>query len=234
MTKKTLIAANWKMHAPPVGWDPEDSPYRPRKDLDVIVFPALLDVHVCLEKFLTVGGQYARPEQQGAFTGDVSMRLLAAHGCTWVLCGHSERRLHHGETDAFVAAQAQAAIDAGLHPIICVGENADERDAGKQKEAVERQMNALSHIAGCVIAYEPVWAIGTGKNAEPKDAQIMHAFIRGLLPADQKSTRILYGGSVKQDNAARYLQEDDVDGLLVGTSSLDAAAFRAIIESAVS
>lgn len=233
MNRTPLIAANWKMHSPPVGWDSEDSPYRPRKGMDIVIFPSMLDMRVCLEKFLVVGGQYARPEQQGSFTGDVGMRLLASHGCTWVLCGHSERRLHHGETDAFIAAQAQSAVEAGLHPIVCIGESAEERAKKVQKKVLEHQLSAIMHITGLTIAYEPVWAIGNGQTAGPDDAQDMHAFIRSLLPAERRATtRIIYGGSVKPDNCKDILKQEDVDGLLIGSSSLDPAAFRAIIEKA--
>jgi len=224
-----LIAANWKMNAPPVGWDGEDSPYSPRDGADVVVFPSHLDIHVCLEKFLTVGSQCGRPEAQGAFTGDISMALLAAHGCTWVLCGHSERRMHHSESDAFVALQASAAVAAGLHPIVCVGETADEREMGQAKDVVKRQVQAIEVPA--TFAYEPVWAIGTGVTASPDDAQEMHAFIRSLLPkAGRDSARIIYGGSVKPDNTKALMMQPDIDGALVGNASLDPASFRKIIE----
>lgn len=230
MPRKPLIAANWKMHSPPEGWDAEDSPYRGRETTDVVVFPTFVDIRTCLEKFLTVGAQYGRPEQKGAFTGDVSMQILAGHGCTYVLCGHSERRKFHGESDAFVAEQAKAALEAGLIPVVCVGETWEEREAGKAQETVERQVRAIG--LPVTYAYEPVWAIGTGKTATPEDAQKMHAFIRSLLPADlSETTRILYGGSVKGSNAGELLTQPDIDGALVGGASLEPKSFREILDA---
>ncbi len=239
MTRKPLIAANWKMNEPPSGWDSDDSPYKAQDAIDVIVFPTYLDIRSCVEKFLVVGAQHGRPEDTGALTGDINMQLLSRHGCTYVLCGHSERRENHGETDAFVAKQVVAAIKAGLHAILCIGETKDERSAGEAKKVVERQLMAvMTQDASSVtpehfiVAYEPVWAIGKGISATPADAQEMHAFIRSLLPEDKKEAiRILYGGSVKPENAKDILSQPDVDGALVGGSSLDPKAFRAIIDS---
>jgi triosephosphate isomerase len=232
MKRTPLIAANWKMHSAPSGWDTEESPYRTQETVEVIVFPTALDIRSCVEKFLIVGAQYGRPEETGAFTGDMSMSLLATHGCTYVLCGHSERRKHHAESDAFIALQVEAAIKAGLHPILCVGETADERELGQAKEVVERQLaSVIAHSLPITIAYEPVWAIGNGISATPVDAEEMHAFIRSLLPDTlQETTRIIYGGSVKPDCAEAILQQPNIDGALVGAASLDPRAFRAIIE----
>lgn len=226
-----LIAANWKMHAPPQGWDAEDGPYRPQAGVDVVVFPTFLDIPTCLEKFLVVGAQYGRPEPSGAYTGDISMQLIASHGCKYVLCGHSERRLYHGETDAFVAEQARAAAQAGLTPIVCVGETQAEREKGETKNVLKRQLKDIALPA--VVAYEPLWAIGTGNAATGIQAQEMHAYIRSLLPAKEgKTTRILYGGSAKPGNAADFLGQPDVDGLLVGGASLDPVGFQAIVRAA--
>lgn len=233
-TRTPLVAANWKMNGPPQGWDAEDSPYRPRENVDVVVFPTLLDVHTCVEKFLITGAQAGRPELTGAFTGDVSMQLLAQHGCRYVLCGHSERRIHHGENDEQIALQVAAAVKAGLMPVLCVGETADEREMGKAEEVVKRQLSAFGET-GCIIAYEPVWAIGTGKTASAEDAQAMHAFIRLQLPAGMSGgTRILYGGSVKPANAAELITQPDIDGFLVGGASLDPSQFKSIIDSCLS
>jgi triosephosphate isomerase (TIM) len=219
------------MHSPPQGWDPDDSPYRSRDGVDVVVFPTSVDIRSCLEKFLVVGAQHGRPEPKGAFTGDISMQILAGHGCTFVLCGHSERRTYHAETDAFVAEQARAAAAAGLIPVVCVGESLSERDAGKAEDVVRRQVSAID--VETVFAYEPVWAIGTGKTASPEDAQRMHAFIRSLLPeARRETTRIVYGGSVKGDNAQALLSQPDIDGALVGSASLDPKSFREIVDAA--
>jgi triosephosphate isomerase len=231
--RKLLIAANWKMNSPPQGWDAEGSPYKTRDEMDIVVFPTFVDIRSCLEKFLAVGGQYGRSEPQGAFTGDVSMKILASHGCTYVLCGHSERRKYHGETDEIVAAQVQAALEAGLHPIVCVGESLEEREAELQHPIVERQVRSIE--SPVIFAYEPVWAIGTGKTATAEQAQEMHAFIRSLLPEGaQAGTRILYGGSANDQNAAELLAQDDIDGLLVGGASLKPETFAKMIESAAS
>lgn len=233
MDRTPLIAANWKMNSPPQGWDSEDSPYRSRDGIDVVVFPTFLDIRTCVEKFLVVGAQCGRSEPTGAFTGDVSMQLLAQHGCTHVLCGHSERRAHHQESDTFIAAQVEAAVKAGLQPILCVGETADEREMKQQFDVVKRQIDAMTTLPA-IIAYEPVWAIGTGTCPEAADAQEMHAFIRQQLPPSARlSTRILYGGSVKADNAAEFLKQPDIDGLLVGGSSLDLKAFRKIVDASL-
>lgn len=234
--RKKLVAANWKMNAPPPGWDAEDSPYRTREGVDVVVFPTFLDIHTCVEHFLVTGGQCGRPDEKGPFTGDVSMQLLASYGCTYVLCGHSERRMHHAETDSFIAAQVEAALKAGLHPILCVGETADERSQGLEKEVIRRQLSFLlrspiSDLRSLIIAYEPVWAIGNGNTAQADDIQEMHATIRALLSEQSlENVRIVYGGSVKPDTAAMLFSLPDVDGALIGASSLDPAAFRAILD----
>lgn len=236
MPKRFLIAGNWKMNPAPAGFDTPDSPYRPRKDVEVVVFPALPDLKRCLEAGLTCGGQCGRPEPAGAFTGDVSMKMLKDLGCTYVLCGHSDRRQFHGETDSFIAKQAQAALDIGLQPIVCFGEMEKERDAGMGKDVVRRQVEAIP--AGVsVIAYEPVWAISRGDPNKPaatsQDAQEMHAYIRSLLPKDRRtSVSILYGGSMKDENAKELLSLPDIDGGLVGGASLKPANFRIVVEEA--
>lgn len=187
-----------------------------------------------------VAAQNFYPEEKGAFTGEVSARMIAEAGCHWVIVGHSERRQLFGETDAFVAKKVRVAIENGLHPIFCVGETLEERGAGATLDVVLRQVNAAKDglaagKGGVVIAYEPVWAIGTGKNATPADAQEVHAAIRAALdPSLRERTRILYGGSVKPDNAAALLAQPDVDGALVGGASLDAAGFGAILRAAAS
>lgn len=170
------------------------------------------------------------------------MAMLSQIGCEAVLCGHSERRLACAESDEFIGAQVKAAIETNLVPVLCIGETAAEREAGKQKDVVRRQLltviEALStpermSLQSLVIAYEPVWAIGTGNNATPEQVQEMHAFIRSILPADtQASTKILYGGSVHPENAKEILSQKDVDGALVGGCSLDAKDFAAIVGAA--
>ncbi len=231
MDRKFLIVANWKMNAAPAGFDAKDSPYRTESAVDVVVLPTFIDLHRCVEAKLIVGSQCGRPEPSGAFTGDVSIATLKTIGCRYVLCGHSERRRYHGETDSFVAEQAIATLEAGLHPIVCIGETEGERKAGEEKDVVKRQMKGLP--TGITIAYEPVWAIGTGKTATPKDAQEMHAFIRSLLPKDQRETiRILYGGSMNAANAEELLKQSDIDGGLIGGASLKPEEFRKIVQVA--
>ncbi|MFA6039450.1 MAG: triose-phosphate isomerase [Candidatus Peribacteraceae bacterium] len=227
-----LIAANWKMNPPPLGWDAADSPYRPRPDVDVIVFPTFLDLAQCVDAEMNTGAQCGHPDPAGAHTGDVSVAMVSDLGCTYVLCGHSERRQGHGETDAFVAREAQAALDAGLEPVVCIGETQEERDAGKERDVVQRQFAALPSDVS-VIAYEPVWAIGTGKNATPEQAQEMHAFIRSLIaPERRASVRILYGGSMNEKNAKELLGQPDIDGGLIGGASLKSESFLKIVEVA--
>jgi triosephosphate isomerase len=227
MPKRFLLAANWKMNPAPAGFDAPDSPYRPRKDMDIVVFPSFIDIEKCVKAGLVTGGQWGHPKDAGASTGDVSMAMLKADGCTYVLCGHSERRKNHGETDAFVAEQAKAALAAGLIPIVCVGETDVERTKGKEKEVVETQLAQLPKEIS-IIAYEPVWAIGTGKNATPKQAQEMHAFIRTLRP----TARIIYGGSLTEQNAKELFAQPDVEGGLVGGASLKPSSFAALTQAA--
>ncbi|HLD64298.1 MAG TPA: triose-phosphate isomerase [Candidatus Peribacteraceae bacterium] len=235
MPPRPLIAANWKMNSIPKGALDPKSPYRTEGGADVWVFPTFLDIQACIEAKLVVGAQHASAEDEGAHTGDVSMRMLASLGCRAVLCGHSERRQDHGETNEDVAEQVAAALDAGLHPIVCIGETAAERKTKKHKKVVEAQMAVLPLGSDITIAYEPVWAIGTGQTASPAEAQEMHAYIRSLLPEDMRSKiRILYGGSIKPISAAALFREPDIDGGLVGGASLDPAMFAEIVKAAES
>lgn len=235
ISRTPLIAANWKMHAIPNGWDAPDSPFHPKAGVDIVVFPSLLDISVCSQAGLVTGAQCGRPEKDGAFTGDVCMQMLHDHGCAYVLCGHSERRQHHQENDELVAEEVRAALDLGLTPILCIGETADERELGQAEERVKQQLSGIldySKLETVVLAYEPVWAIGSGKTASAQDAQEMHAFIRNLLPESCKETmRIIYGGSVKPDNASELIAQEDIDGFLVGGASLKPDDFRAIVEA---
>ncbi len=181
---------------------------------------------------VALGGQDCHPEPSGAHTGDVSAEMLADLGCRYVIVGHSERRADHGESDALVRRKAEAAIRAGLAPIICVGESEAERLRGEAMAVVERQLaGSLPDAAGpetAVVAYEPVWAIGTGRTATAEDVAAMHAHIRRQLAGQGPAMRILYGGSVKAANAAELLALDDVDGALVGGASLKCEEFWAI------
>jgi triosephosphate isomerase len=188
-----------------------------------------------------IAAQNMHAEGSGAFTGEISASMLKDAGATWVIVGHSERRQLFAETDESVAKKTAAATAAGLRPIVCVGETLEQREAGQTLEVVERQVGAVvdeiaKHLGFAVIAYEPVWAIGTGKVAKPEDAQAVHAAIRAQLAKTSaelaRVTRILYGGSVKGDNAEGLLGQTDIDGALVGGASLDPAGFAKIIEAA--
>lgn len=181
--------------------------------------------------------------QNGAYTGEVSGEMLADFGCRYVIVGHSERRALFGESDALVAAKAAAALACGLIPIVCVGETLGERERAVTESVVGRQLEAVfeciggAGMAGCVIAYEPVWAIGTGVTASPEQAQAVHAFIRARLlawcgEAIAEGTTILYGGSVKPQNAAELFGQSDIDGGLIGGASLVAGDFLAIVAAA--
>ena len=215
--------------------------------VDVLVappFPVLGVVAEHLDRVdskVTVGAQNMSHEASGAFTGEVASGMIRDAGATWVILGHSERRQLYGETDALVAKKTAAAMASGPRPIVCVGETLEEREAGSTLAVVERQvraaLSALTRQPGFgAIAYEPVWAIGTGKVAKPEDAQQVHALIRSLLAgasADLAAqTRVLYGGSVKADNAEALLSQPDVDGALVGGAALDGRGFGKIIEAA--
>lgn len=191
---------------------------------------------------IALGAQNVADQDAGAFTGEVSGSMLAELGCRYAIVGHSERRNLYGESDALVARRFAAARRAGLQPILCVGELLEEREAGITEEVVGRQLDAVLELEGiaafadAVIAYEPVWAIGTGKTATPDQAQEVHAFIRKKLTAlDQgvaDGLRILYGGSVKGSNAAELFSQADIDGGLIGGASLNAAEFIAICAAA--
>ncbi len=191
---------------------------------------------------LIVGAQNVSEHDAGAYTGEVAPAMLAEFGCAYVIVGHSERRQYYGEDDARVAAKFVAAQRHGLRPILCVGETLDEREQGRTEAVVGRQLDAVLEAAGAaalansVIAYEPVWAIGTGRTASPEQAQAVHAFIRARVAAADAAVaaglRILYGGSMKPDNAAGLLQQPDIDGGLIGGASLNAGDFLGICEHA--
>lgn len=248
--RTSLVAGNWKMNGDRA---------RIARLLDALV-PVLADlqgveVAVCPPypyipmavarlqgTSIAVGAQNLSDRDEGAFTGEVSGPMLADLGCRYVIVGHSERRDLHGESDALVARKFAAARRAGLTPILCVGERLEERDAGRALEVVGRQLeavlalNPLAELEHAVIAYEPVWAIGTGRTATPGEAQEVHAFVRGRIAARDPGLaarlRILYGGSVTEDNAAGLFAMQDIDGALVGGASLDAARFTAICRAA--
>ena len=214
-----LIAGNWKMYRGP---DPASL-----EGLDAVICPPFTRLRDCVAAGLTTYAQNVHWEPEGAFTGEISAPLLLDLGVTGSLVGHSERRQYFGETDETVAMRTRAALDAGLRVIACVGETREERERGETEDVLRRQLSVLEPHDGLVLAYEPVWAIGTGLTATPEMAQEAHAFIKSLLGAP-----VLYGGSVKADNAAGLLAQADVDGALVGGASLDVDSFRAICETA--
>lgn len=189
---------------------------------------------------IDLGAQDVSQHAVGAFTGELSAAMLKEFGVRYAIVGHSERRLYHGETDAVVAAKTQAALANGITPIVCVGETLAEREAGHTEEVVKRQLAAVVHTNGhciseIVLAYEPVWAIGTGKTATPEQAQQVHALLRAQLHAASNQSdriQILYGGSMNAANAAQLLAQPDIDGGLVGGAALKAADFLAIIAAA--
>lgn len=240
--RTTLIAGNWKMHktiAEAVALTDAlvaglaDLP----ADRHVVICPtftALASVAACPRGGIAIGAQNVYPEAQGAFTGEIAPGMLKEIGCQYVIIGHSERRQLFGETDAMVARKAAAVLDAGMTPIVCVGETRSERESGQAEKVVLGQIHAgLSALSGrlaeIVIAYEPVWAIGTGLTATAADAQAMHAAIRGELRrmggAQADQVRIQYGGSVKPDNVDELMSQPDIDGALVGGAALVADSF---------
>jgi triosephosphate isomerase len=241
-----LIAANWKMHGDSASvqhYLEQLLPLVAASSAEVVICPpfTLLPAAVMIAagSRVAIGGQNCHWDERGAFTGEVAPGMLAELGARWVIVGHSERRQHFGESDASAAARARAAQRAGLAVVFCLGETLEQREAGATFTVLERQSGAIAGLDPglLALAYEPVWAIGTGRNASPEQAQEAHEFLRGRLAAvlgaaPASRLRILYGGSVKPDNAAALLSRDDVDGALVGGASLDVAAFSAIIRSA--
>jgi triosephosphate isomerase len=248
--RKPLVAGNWKLNgtresnqqllqgilANSAGLD----------HCDVMVCPPfvyLADVasHIAASDVL-LGAQDLSAESSGAFTGDVSAAMLRDVGCSYAIIGHSERRALFGDSDAIVAKKFQAAHAHGIHPIVCVGESLEQREAGVTTDVVTRQITAVMQVggvelfAGSILAYEPVWAIGTGLTATPQQAQEVHAHIRGVIAAaDAKiaaDLRILYGGSVKGSNASELFAMDDIDGGLIGGASLEATEFVTICKAA--
>jgi triosephosphate isomerase (TIM) len=228
-----LIAANWKMYKGPadtaefcLGLREQDF-----EGVDVVVCPPFVSLAVAVQLLagteIAVAAQNVHSEPDGAYTGEISARMLLELGVYGAIVGHSERRQHFGETDETVGKRAIAALAAGLFVIACVGETEDERERGETEAVLRRQVSVLEVDDNLVVAYEPVWAIGTGKTATPDTAQEAHAFIKSLLDVP-----VLYGGSVKPDNAAELLAQPDVDGALVGGASLELDSFTAICRAA--
>jgi triosephosphate isomerase (TIM) len=226
-----LIAGNWKMYKGPAETAEFCVELRRREadfeGIDVAICPPFTSLAVAVQVLagtdIAVAAQNVHWEDEGAYTGEVSAPMLRELGVYGAIVGHSERRQYFGETDEDVAKRAQAALGAGLSVIACVGETEAEREAGETEDVLRRQVSVLEAEDNLVVAYEPVWAIGTGKTATPGMAQEAHAFIKGLLEVP-----VLYGGSVKPDNATELLSQPDVDGALVGGASLDVESFAAI------
>jgi len=250
--RRALVVGNWKMHGSRAGVETllgalsssVAASGRDEAHAEVAVCPTYVHlaqaVDLCAGSPVAVGAQDCSHMQSGAYTGEVAAQMLVDLGCNWVILGHSERRQYHAESDQLVAAKLTAAMETGLRPIVCVGETREQREAGEAQAVVGGQLaGALAdqaQLEGLVVAYEPVWAIGTGLTATPEQAQDMHAFIRGCLEdiegVNPAGTRLLYGGSVKAANAAELFAGPDIDGALVGGAALVAEDFQAIIDAA--
>jgi triosephosphate isomerase (TIM) len=241
-----LIAGNWKMHKGPgetaafcAGLLTYIGEHGPEEldQIEIVVAPPFVSLHAAVEELeesgIRVYAQNVHWAEEGAFTGEVSRSMLIASSVAGAIVGHSERRQYFGETDESAARRAAAALEAGLGVIACVGETLEEREGGETEDVLRRQVGALAETipepdSALSIAYEPVWAIGTGKTATPEMAREAHALIKGIYPVE----RVLYGGSVKPENAEELLSQDDVDGALVGGASLEVDSFTAICETA--
>jgi triosephosphate isomerase len=249
-TRRTLIAGNWKMFTTAAEAAALVKALKVKvlniHNVDMVVCPPFTNLttvaYLLKGSAIELGAQNLHWEEPGAFTGEISAKMLLGAGCRFVIIGHSERRQYFGETEETVNRRLRKALNAGLTPIFCVGETLAQRQAGTTEKIVETQVRGglkevdTDEFKKVVIAYEPVWAIGTGVNATPQQAQEVHAFIRKLLgklysAVVAAQTRILYGGSVKPANAAELLREPDVDGALVGGASLEAESFAGIIKA---
>ncbi len=260
MTERTrLFAANWKMNLEAAQVDQYLARFTAglresaSNGIELAFYPSAIWLERLLRELtqvssagrsIFIGGQDLHPESAGAHTGDLSGEQLVSAGCTSVLCGHSERRQDHGEDDQLVAAKTEAALRVGLLPVVCVGESLEQREGGQTKDVLQRQVSTIletvlrttetQQLPPIVIAYEPIWAIGTGRTATPDLAQDAHAAIRELIRTAAgveaaRATRLLYGGSVKPGNCEELIAEEDVDGFLIGGASLDPDSFLDII-----
>ncbi len=248
--RKPLVAGNWKMNGSRTSIqaliEGIISGATDLEGADIVVCPPFVFLSEVVQALahsrIAVGAQNVAIPEQGAFTGEVSASMLKDVGCEYVIIGHSERRALYGESDEIIAEKFASALALGLTPILCVGESLEEREAGTTENVVERQLasiiqyNGIAAFSNAVIAYEPVWAIGTGKTATPHQAQEVHAFIRQLLNIQNASIaakiRILYGGSMKSANATELLAQGDIDGGLIGGASLSRDDFIAICSAA--
>lgn len=251
MSRKILIAGNWKMNKTATEAvelaKPIIEAIGNQNDIDVLMCPPFTSISAVSELIgnstVRVGAQNMSDKVSGAYTGEISAAMLRDLQVSYVILGHSERRSYYGETDAFINRKVLACLENNLKPVLCVGETLEEREAGKVEEVIKTQLvGGLANVPAdkaesVVIAYEPVWAIGTGKTATPEQAQEVHAFIRkelvGLLGQVGNAIRILYGGSMKPANADELLAKPDIDGGLIGGAALVAKDFLALIESGV-
>ncbi len=246
--RRPLMAGNWKMNTTPLDGAElgralaallQDPPA-----VDIAVFPPFTGIGQVVAALrgssIQVGGQDVHPEASGAYTGNISAEMLRASGCKLALIGHSERRTYHHESGELLAGKVKAALRAELTPLFCCGETLEQRDAGRAQEVVQRQLDeglgwlSASAMERVVVAYEPIWAIGTGRVASPEQAQEIHSAIRSWIgrnwdPGTARSIRILYGGSVKPNNVAGIMAQQDIDGALVGGASLKDESFDAIV-----
>lgn len=246
--RQPVIAGNWKMHKTSGETVTYFETFLPlvtaASHCQIVICPPFVDLPAAIQAVrstaIEIGAQDVFWLKEGAYTGEISAPMLAAIGCRWVIVGHSERRQYFGETNETVFNKTVAALEAGLNPIVCVGERLEQREAGATEEVLSKQFTdgierlEREQFARIVLAYEPVWAIGTGKTATPEIASAVHSFLRarirmrfGAGPAD--ACRILYGGSVKPDNIKALMTEPDIDGALVGGASLGPASFAAIV-----
>jgi triosephosphate isomerase len=222
-----LIAGNWKMYKTQAEAAAFVAAFRPPADVDAVLCPPFTAMAAVVASGRTTFAQNVHWAAEGAYTGEVSAQMLVELGVGGAIVGHSERRQYFGDTDDTVARRAGHALAAGLRVIACVGELEEERERGETEQVLRRQVSVLEWHERLVVAYEPVWAIGTGKTATPDLAQEAHAFVKSLLDVP-----VLYGGSVKPENAEELLAQPDVDGALVGGASLDVDSFTAICDAA--
>jgi triosephosphate isomerase len=245
------LAANWKMHKTTEETERFLASFLPRiadsAEPEIVVCPPFTSlktaIELCFQSPVRVAAQTMHEDEEGPYTGEISAPMLVDLGVHGVILGHSERRHYFAESDEALARKVPAALGAGLEPILCVGESETQRDADETEEVLTRQIEAdladvpVARLSEVVIAYEPIWAIGTGRTATPEQAQEAMALIRGLIEKRSAEAgaaiRILYGGSVKPDNASELISQADVDGALVGGASLDPTDFAAIVEAAV-
>jgi triosephosphate isomerase len=249
MSRKPMMAGNWKMYKTPAETHAFFEAFKPLmanvEHCDIVMCPPFPNLHAAVQETegsrIAIGGQNLYWGKEGAVTGEVSGHMLQAVGCKFVIIAHSERRQYFGENEADVVRKAQAALEFGLTPIVCVGERLEEREGNRTEQVLGEQIDGgLAPLTGdqfakIVIAYEPVWAIGTGKTATPELAAAAHRFIRGRVAAKfgeaaAAGVRILYGGSVKPDNVKKLMAEEEIDGALVGGASLDPASFAGVVQ----